>query len=89
MAARLFRERGYEGTTVRDVAAAAGISAGSLFHHFPSKEQMLVEMLREASIVVVDVPGEPGAYKATVFLKPHFQLEELTTSIRLVADLPK
>jgi type VI secretion system protein ImpC len=37
----------------------------------------------------VDVPGEPGAYKATVFLKPHFQLEELTTSIRLVADLPK
>ncbi len=45
--------------------------------------------LREASIVVVDVPGEPGSYKATVFLKPHFQLEELTTSIRLVADLPK
>ena len=45
--------------------------------------------LREASIIVVDVPGEPGAYKATVFLKPHFQLEELTTSIRLVADLPK
>ena len=45
--------------------------------------------LREASIVVVDVPGEPGAYRATVFLKPHFQLEELTASIRLVADLPK
>jgi len=45
--------------------------------------------LREASIVVVDIPGEPGSYKATVFLKPHFQLEELTTSIRLVADLPK
>jgi type VI secretion system protein ImpC len=45
--------------------------------------------LREANIVVVDVPGEPGSYKATVFLKPHFQLEELTTSIRLVADLPK
>jgi type VI secretion system protein ImpC len=45
--------------------------------------------LREASIIVVDVPGEPGSYKATVFLKPHFQLEELTTSIRLVADLPK
>lgn len=44
--------------------------------------------LREASIVVVDVPGEPGAYRATVFLKPHFQLEELTASIRLVADLP-
>ena len=49
-AARLFHERGYQTTTVRDVAGAIGISAGSLFHHFPSKEQMLVEMLREASI---------------------------------------
>ncbi|MFZ6675467.1 type VI secretion system contractile sheath large subunit [Undibacterium sp. Xuan67W] len=45
--------------------------------------------LRSARVVVTDVPGEPGAYRATVFLKPHFQLEELTTSIRLVANLPK
>ncbi|MFD2063203.1 type VI secretion system contractile sheath large subunit [Paraburkholderia solisilvae] len=44
--------------------------------------------LRSAQIVVTDVPGSPGAYKATMFLKPHFQLEELTTSIRLVAELP-
>ena len=45
--------------------------------------------LRSARVVVTDVPGEPGSYRATVFLKPHFQLEELTTSIRLVAQLPK
>ena len=45
--------------------------------------------LSQARIVVTDVPGQPGAYKAVVFLRPHFQLEELTTSIRLVADLPK
>ncbi|MBL8512252.1 MAG: type VI secretion system contractile sheath large subunit [Betaproteobacteria bacterium] len=44
--------------------------------------------LRAAKVVVTDVPGQPGAYRATVFLKPHFQLEELTTSIRLVAELP-
>ncbi|ODS25085.1 hypothetical protein AB835_00550 [Candidatus Endobugula sertula] len=44
--------------------------------------------LREAKINVTDVPGKPGSYKAVVFLKPHFQLEELTTSIRLVADIP-
>lgn len=44
--------------------------------------------LRAAQINVTEVPGSPGAYKATVFIKPHFQLEELTTSIRLVADLP-
>lgn len=44
--------------------------------------------LREARVDVVSVPGKVGAYRATMFLKPHFQLEELTTSIRLVADLP-
>jgi type VI secretion system protein ImpC len=44
--------------------------------------------LREARIDVTDGPGKPGSYKAVVFLKPHFQLEELTTSIRLVADIP-
>lgn len=44
--------------------------------------------LREARVDVFDVPGEPGKYRATVFLRPHFQLEELTASIRLVAELP-
>ncbi len=44
--------------------------------------------LREARVDVVDVPGKPGVYKATVFLRPHFQLVELTASIRLVAELP-
>lgn len=44
--------------------------------------------LREGRIDVVDVPGKPGCYKATVFMRPHFQLEELSASIRLVADLP-
>jgi type VI secretion system protein ImpC len=44
--------------------------------------------LREARIDVFDVPGKPGSYKATIFLRPHFQLEELTASIRLVASLP-
>lgn len=44
--------------------------------------------LREARVDVAEVPGKPGAYKAVAFLRPHFQLEELTTSIRLVAQLP-
>lgn len=44
--------------------------------------------LREARIDVTEVPGQVGAYNATVFLRPHFQLEELTASIRLVAELP-
>ncbi|MGZ5431589.1 MAG: type VI secretion system contractile sheath large subunit [Thermoanaerobaculia bacterium] len=44
--------------------------------------------LREARVDVFDVAGKPGAYRAVAFLRPHFQLEELTASIRLVAELP-
>lgn len=44
--------------------------------------------LREAAIQVSEVPGKPGAYRAVAFLKPHFQLDELSVSLRLVADLP-
>lgn len=44
--------------------------------------------LSQANVIVTDVPGEPGSYNAVVFLRPHFQLEELTTSIRLVANIP-
>ena len=44
--------------------------------------------LRQARIDVSDVPGKPGVYKAVAFLKPHFQLDALTISLRLVAELP-
>lgn len=44
--------------------------------------------LREGRVDVAEVPGRPGSYKAVAYLKPHFQLDELTVSIRLVAELP-
>ncbi len=44
--------------------------------------------LRDARIDVVEVPGKPGVYRAVAFLRPHFQLDELTVSLRLVAELP-
>ena len=44
--------------------------------------------LREARVDVIEDEENVGSFKATVFLRPHFQLEELSTSIRLVADLP-
>jgi type VI secretion system protein ImpC len=44
--------------------------------------------LRDARIDVSEVPGKPGVYRAVAFLRPHFQLDELTVSLRLVADLP-
>ena len=44
--------------------------------------------LREARVDVSEVPGKPGVYRAVAFLRPHFQLDELSVSLRLVADLP-
>jgi type VI secretion system protein ImpC len=44
--------------------------------------------LRDARIEVSEIPGKPGAYNAVAFLRPHFQLEALSVSLRLVAKLP-
>lgn len=45
--------------------------------------------LREASVEVSEVPGKPGVYRAVSFVRPHFQLDELSVSLRLVAQLPQ
>lgn len=44
--------------------------------------------LREARVDVAEIPGKPGYYTSVIFLRPHFQLEGLSASIRLVAQLP-
>ena len=44
--------------------------------------------LREARVDVSEIPGKPGCYRAVAFMRPHFQLDELSVSLRLVADLP-
>ncbi|MDX1786579.1 MAG: type VI secretion system contractile sheath large subunit [Psychrobacter sp.] len=54
-----------------------------------SQEAKAQYPLREASVQVVEVPGKPGVYKSVVFLRPHFQLDELSVSLRLVTQLPQ
>lgn len=44
-AARLFRDRGYAASTLRDIAMATGMKAGSIYYHFGSKDQILDEVL--------------------------------------------
>ena len=49
-AAHLFRSKGYERTTVRDLAGAVGIQSGSIFHHFKSKDEILRSVMEETII---------------------------------------
>lgn len=44
--------------------------------------------LSAAEVVVDELPENPGYYRAQFFLRPHFQLEGLTVSLRLVSKLP-
>jgi AcrR family transcriptional regulator len=46
-AARIFSARGYDGASLREICAAAGILAGSMYHHFRSKEDLLVSVHAE------------------------------------------
>ncbi|MDD2877809.1 MAG: type VI secretion system contractile sheath large subunit [Acidiphilium sp.] len=45
--------------------------------------------LREAKVEVKEIPGKPGSYNAIAYLRPWLQMEELTTSMRMVASIPK
>lgn len=46
---RLFSVKGYRGTTMRDIAAAVGIKAGSLYAHISSKDELLLELIVRAT----------------------------------------
>ncbi len=49
-AAHLFRNKGFDRTTVRDLAAAVGIQSGSIFHHFKSKDEILRSVMEQTML---------------------------------------
>jgi type VI secretion system protein ImpC len=60
-----------------------------LLDDFASQDAKAKFPLRDAQIEVSEDPAKPGVYTAVAFLRPHFQLDELTVSLRLVARLPQ
>jgi AcrR family transcriptional regulator len=65
-AARLFQQRGYDATSMNDVAAALKLSKGGLYHHFQSKDEILFEIMNHAmeitqERVLAPVRGIAGA----------------------------
>lgn len=55
----------------------------------PSQETKARYPLAAAKIEVKEIPGKPGSYQAVAWLRPWLQMEELTTSLRMVASIPK
>ncbi|MEC4984205.1 MAG: TetR/AcrR family transcriptional regulator [Oscillatoria sp. PMC 1068.18] len=67
-ALRLFAKKGYDGTTTRDLAAAAGVAEGTLFRHFVNKKAILIEVATQGWVeILTDLLtelSEMGSYKA-------------------------
>jgi len=61
VAVAVFTERGYDGTSMEDLARASGLSKSSLYHHIDSKEQLLRLALERAVEPLFAVTREPGA----------------------------
>ena len=53
-AGRLFREKGFAATTVRELATAAGMLPGSLHYRFPTKESLLVELMERGMVQAIE-----------------------------------
>jgi Transcriptional regulator len=85
-ATRLFGERGYAGTTTRDIARAVGILPGSLYAHISSKEELLLEIIEGgvdrfvAAVDAIDALGHPPEQALRAAIREHLEI---------VADSPE
>jgi TetR/AcrR family transcriptional regulator, cholesterol catabolism regulator len=92
VAARLFAERGYHGTSIGDLAKALGVQKGSLYAHIESKQDLLYEAMREGAeafhAALDEVPDDlPAGDRIRLALRAHLrvvaeQLEVATVFVR-------
>ena len=96
LAATMFAERGLRATTVRDIADAAGILSGSLYHHFSSKEEMVDEVLRsfldwlfERYQHIIDTEPNPLARLEGLFMASFDAIEHHHAEVVIYQDEAK
>ncbi len=53
-AARLFREKGYSGTNLRELAKSSGVQGGSIYHHFSSKQEILFQIMEYTMTILIN-----------------------------------
>ncbi|WP_334187613.1 TetR/AcrR family transcriptional regulator [Noviherbaspirillum sp.] len=79
-AARLFRENGYERTTVRQIADACGLLPGSLHYRYPAKEAILLDMMKAAieqtirAIIDATAPVADPLHKLRAAMQAHIRV---------------
>lgn len=87
-ALKLFAHEGYEATSMREIAAAVGIQAGSLYNHFSSKEEILWDLTRGALLdlreqidtALAELPADsPAAAKLSAFIEAHVRFHALNS----------
>lgn len=81
-AARLFRRKGFDATSTRDIAAAAGMQSGSPFYHFKSKQALLFAVMEEGMRHAIErqnramqaAAGQDAAQQLRVLIRNHFEV---------------
>lgn len=102
-AARLFRNEGYSAVSMRHIAAAAGMQAGSLYYHFDAKDQIVAEVLRigveqvfsavKAAVDALPADGDPSVavgLGVQTHLTVLLRLQDYTSAnIRIFGQVPR
>jgi AcrR family transcriptional regulator len=86
VAVRTFNDRGYDGTSMSDLAVAAGISKSSIYHHFTSKEQLLNLAVSRALDSLFRILEEAGAVEGPALAKVKYVVRR-TVEV-LISELP-
>lgn len=73
-AAELFVERGYENTTMADIAERARTSRRTAFNHFPNKSDIPMRWVRRMADIAIDVTGAPEHEDTTEWVRSYFHL---------------
>lgn len=92
VATRLFYERGYHATSMRDIASEVGVKAGSLYNHFPGKQDILFRVCFDTAKALADgldgrlAAGDPLEARLRAFIQWHVEFHAGNRFAARVAD---
>lgn len=90
-AIRLYAEKGFEETSVKDITAAAGCSVGAFYHHFASKDGVLEETFRRADVrfgdIAASLPALEGEAKIAEYLARYARFVQVDNGLELAKRL--